>query len=228
MTKALDIIERAYSLLGFKAAGEPLSGDDAEYALNALNSMVDGWNTQINFLTAITDVVATVSGISATVGTGQTFNTTRPTFIADGAFARLNGVDYTMEQISREQYNDIAVKTITSSFPQYFYYESDLSGPRVFFYPAPVAAVEIHLPCAQYLSEFADLATDYLVAPGYRKALEYSLAEELAPGVKPLDPLIVRTAFNARRAIRRSNVNVPLLDAGFSGVRFNIYSGLLE
>jgi hypothetical protein len=77
-----------------------------------------------------------------------------------------------------------------------------------------------------YLTEFADLATNYSLVKGYKKALEYSLAEELAPGIRPLDPLIVRNAANARRAIRRTNVNVPLLNTGVQNVRFNIYSGL--
>lgn len=225
MTAALDIINRAYSLIGFKAAGEAISGDDAEYALDALNAMVDGWNTQTNFLTDIKEVVASVTGISASIGVGLAFNTVRPTMISEGCFSRLNGVDYPLTQISREEYNAIGVKAITGSFPQYFFYDADLRAPTVYFFPVPVAAVEVHLQCGQYLAEFADLSTDYLIAPGYRKALQYSLAEELAPGVKQLDPLIVRNAANARRAIRRTNVNVPLLDLGFSRVGFSMYAG---
>jgi hypothetical protein len=96
----------------------------------------------------------------------------------------------------------------------------------VWFYPVPSGSVEIHIPCAVYLTEFADLATNYSLVKGYKKALEYSLAEELAPGIRPLEPLIVRNAANARRAIRRTNVNVPLLNTGVQNVRFNIYTGL--
>ena len=39
MTTALQIIDRAYSLLGYKAAGEVLSSDDANYGLEALNAI---------------------------------------------------------------------------------------------------------------------------------------------------------------------------------------------
>ena len=46
MTTALQIIDRAYALLGYKPAGEVLSADDADYGLQALNAMLDGWNTQ--------------------------------------------------------------------------------------------------------------------------------------------------------------------------------------
>ena len=46
MTTALTIINRAYALLGYKAAGEALSGDDAQAGLDALNVLIDSWNTQ--------------------------------------------------------------------------------------------------------------------------------------------------------------------------------------
>ena len=53
MTTALQIIDRAYSLIGFKAAGETLSSEDADYALDALNSMIDSWNTQEHFIVSV-------------------------------------------------------------------------------------------------------------------------------------------------------------------------------
>ena len=224
MTTALQIIERAYSLLGFKAAGEPLSADDADYALEALNSMLDGWNTQSGFIVTVNEVVATVSSQSATIGTGLDFDTVRPTSIEGGAFSRLNGVDYPMMEIDREQYERITLKTVSSTFPQYFYYDGDTTTARVWFYPVP-PGVEVHLPCAVYLTQFADLSTDYTLVPGYKVALEYSLAEELAPGIKDLNPMISRKAMNARRAIRRTNVVVPQMNVNLPNVRFNIFSG---
>jgi hypothetical protein len=146
--------------------------------------------------------------------------------IAAGVFSRLNGVDYPMTEINREQYAQITLKTVQSTFPQYFYYDANTDTARVWFYPAPAGAVEVHVPVSVYLTEFQSLAIEYPLVPGYRKALEYSLAEELAPGIKDVSPMVVRQAANARRAIRRSNVNVPKLATGLKGVRFNIYSGL--
>jgi len=226
MTTALQIVDRAYSLLGYKAAGEALSGDDAQYALDALNSMIDGWNTQSQFIVSVNEVVANVSSQSATVGTGLNFDTVRPTAIKNGAFARLDGVDYALTEIDREQYERITLKTVYSTFPQYFYYDGNTDTARVWFYPVPSGAVEIHLPCAVYLTQFADLATEYALVPGYKLALEYSLAEELAPGIKELSMAVARKAANARRAIRRTNVDVPQMNVNLPNVRFNIYSGL--
>lgn len=225
MTTALQIIDRAYSLLGYKAAGEVLSSDDANYGLEALNAMLDGWNTQSMFIVSKGEVVATISGTSATVGPGMIFDTPRPVRIEDGSFSRLNGVDYDVTEIDRETYASISLKTVRSSFPQYVYYDGNMPTANLFFYPAPVAGVEFHLAVQTQLTAFADLATDYKLAPGYAKALQYSLAEELAPGIKEVPMSVMRIAANARRAIRRTNVDVPLLDSGVQNARFNIFSG---
>lgn len=226
MTTALQIIDRAYSLLGYKAAGEVLSSDDANYGLEALNAMLDGWQTQSMYIVSKGAVVATVSGVSATVGPGMIFDTPRPVRIEDGSFTRLNGVDYEVKEIDRETYASISLKTVSSTFPQYIYYDGNMPTANLFFYPAPVAGVEFHLAVQTQLTAFADLATVYPLAPGYAKALQYSLAEELAPGIKEVPMSVMRIAANARRAIRRTNVDVPLLDSGVQNARFNIYSGL--
>ena len=226
MTTAADIIDRAYSLLGFKAAGEPLSGDDADYALGVLNGMIDSWNTQRLFIVTVNEVVATTSGQTATIGPGMTFNTDRPVDVENGAFSRLAGIDYSIEWIDRVTYERIPFKTVAASFPQYAYYDAEYPTGTIYFYPVPTTSLEIHIPCQVQLLTFATLATDVFLVPGYKRALEYSLAEELAPGLRPLDPQIARGAHLARRAIRRTNVDVPLLNADLRNVRFNIYSGL--
>lgn len=226
MTTALQIIDRAYALLGFKAAGEPLSADDAAYALDALNVMIDGWNTQSLFIVSVGEVVAMISGVSATVGPGMTFDTPRPTQVEVGAFTRIGGIDYPVKWIDREAYARIALKTVQSSFPQYAYYDANMPTASIFFYPQAAGSLEFHLPLQTQMTAFDNLSTDYPLAPGYAKALQYSLAEELAPGIKELPVSLMRAAANARRAIRKTNVNVAQLDTGVQNARFNIYSGL--
>lgn len=226
MTTALEIIDRAYSLLGYKAAGEALSAHDSDYGLNALNSLIDSWNTQSMSIVSVDEVIASVSGISAAVGTGMVFDTPRPVRIEDGCFSRVNGLDYPIQLINRATYAGIALKTVSSQFPQYAYYDANMPTATVFFYPVPSAGIEVHLAVQTQFTEFADLSATFTLPPGYRKALEYSLAEELAPGIKELPLSIVRAAANARRAMRRTNVVVPLLDSGIENARFNVYAGL--
>lgn len=222
---ALMLIDRAYALLGFKAAGEPLSADDAEYGRLVLNTMLDGWNTQPMSVVSVGEAVASISGTSATVGPGQVFDIERPARLEAGSFSRLNGIDYPVKEIDRETYSRLSLKTVQGYTPQYIYYDANMPAATVFFYPQPLAGIEFHLAVQTQLTEFPSVTTECILAPGYRKAIEYSLAEELAPGIKELPVTVLRAAANARRAIRRTNVNVPLLDSGIKNARFNVYSG---
>lgn len=214
MTTANSLIDRAYSLLGYKDPGEALSGADAAYALSALNDMIDSWNTQGYFIVTVSDVVTTVSGLPITIGPSMAIDVPRPTEMKAGAFVRSGGVDFPIEWISREEYDSITVKSISSNIPAYGYYDAGLPTGNIYLWPYSLAGAELHLPLNSSLSEFADLSTDYNLAPGYRKAISYSLAEELSPGVRELPAQVAKQAFLARKAIRRTNVRVPLLDLG--------------
>src|SRR5690606_29570497 len=108
------------------------------------------------------------------------------------------------------------------------YYERAYPVASLFLYPVPTGAYELHLPVWLPLSGFADLQTNYLLPPGYRRALEYSLAEELAPGLAEVPGYVTKTAAQARRNIKRVNRETPVLDVPVDlqhGRRFNIFSG---
>lgn len=221
MTTANELIDRAYTLIGYKDASEPLSGADASYALDVLNAMIDGWNTQRLFIVSVNEVVVNVSGLPIAIGPGQAIDVARPVDIEDGSFIRINNVDFPITWITREEYNDIAYKQVSANVSVYGYYDRNMPTGNIYLWPYQNVNAELHLQLQQQLSEFADLTTQYTLAPGYKKALSYSLAEELAPGVRQLDPLIARSAANARRAIRRTNVEIPQLDdarRGFSPI----------
>lgn len=208
---ALSIINRAAELIGYKDLDETLSGAEANNFLGVLNSMVDEWNTRRLAIVSTQDVVTSISSSPATIGPGATINTTRPVRISAG-FARIDSIDYGIEWVSAQQFHSISDKETSSSIPRYGYYEPSLPTGSVYLWPAPSGAVSLHLIVETQLSEFADIATEYDLAPGYRKALAYSLAEELAPGRRQLDPQIARMASSARRAIKTVNASVPQLN----------------
>lgn len=224
MTTALQIIDRAYSLLGYKAAGEVLSADDAEYGRNALNAMLDSWNTQALTIVSVQEVVASVTGSPVAVGLGLAVNIERPVRMEQGAFVRVAGVDYPLTWIDRERFNAIAQKAVASTIPEFAYYDAAAPAGNIYLWPYSSAPIALHLQVQTPLAQVADVAAEYSLAPGYRKAIEYSLAEELAPGIKEAPLSVVRTAANARRAIRRTNVRVPLLSVG-CGMPSNIFVG---
>lgn len=210
MTTATEIIDRAYSLIGYKDAAESVSGQDAALALETLNTLIDSWNTQGNFIVSVNEQVNTVSGSPVSIGPGQTIDVPRPVDVMNGSFIRINNVDFLIDWISREEYNSIPYKLVSSNVVVYGYYDQNLPTGHIYLWPVPSSA-ELHLQLMSQLSEFADLTTDYSLAPGYKMALQYTLAEELAHGLKDLSPAFTRKAAAARRAIRRTNVSVPLL-----------------
>lgn len=211
MTTANQLIERAYALLGYKDPGEALSASDADYALNALNDMIDSWTTQRLFIASVSEVVTSVSGQTVTIGPSMTINVARPVKLEQGAFVRVSGVDYPIEWIEREQYNSISLKAVSSTIPEFGYYDAAMPTGLIYLWPYSTTPIALHLQLQVQLTEFADLATDYTLAPGYRKAISYSLAEELAPGVRELSPMLIKQAALARQAIKRTNARVPVM-----------------
>lgn len=213
MTTAQSIVDRAAELIGYKDPDETLGGNDAANFLGVLNGLVGEWNTKRLYIVTVAETTASVSASPATIGAGQTINVARPVRLEPGCFVRSSGLDEPLEIISREQYNAIALKTTTTDTPTWIYYDAGVPTGNVYLYPAPSGTVELHLQLATQLSEFADLATDYDLAPGYKKALQYSLAEELAPGRRPLDPNIMRIAAAARKSIKQVNLEIPELSS---------------
>lgn len=224
MTTALQLMNRAADLIGYKDFDEPLTGADTDNFLSVLNSMIDAWKTDNLLVYANTYEVVTVSTNPVTIGTGAMVDVARPTQILQGGFFRIGNIDYAFDMIEREQYMDFAMKGIPAPWPRYCYYEPALPTGNLYFYPALSGAAELHIPIMQQVQEFVDIATDYDLAPGFRRAIEYSLAQEIAPGFVELSDKFNRMAENARRAIER--FEVPMLVTDLSQPRYgNILTG---
>jgi hypothetical protein len=223
MTTALQIVNRAAELLGYKDPDETLSGAESASFLEVLNGLVGTWNTDRLFVVATTTASATVSASPVSIGAGQTIDTPRPIRI-ESAWVRSAGVDYSLDLLTSAQYDSLSDKS-TSGNPSQAYYSPTVPYGSLYLYPVPSSA-SLYVRVMSQLSEFADLATDYDLAPGYKRALELSLAEELAPGRRALDPQIARAAMNARRSIRKANFEPPQMNTHFaSTVLFNPITG---
>lgn len=217
MTTAAQIIDRAYTVLGYKDPADALSGQDTAYALTVLNDLIDSWNTQTLFIYASTEVVVTTSGQPITIGPGQTVNTARPVRLPVGSFARIGGIDYPITWIGEEEYQSIVLKSTASTIPIYGFYDGNAPTGNLFFWPYQTTATEYHILVETQLTQWATLTTDVTLTPGYKRALIYSLAEELAPGMRDVPASVTRNAMNARRAIRQVNAVVPVLKFADNG-----------
>lgn len=230
MTTASDIIARAYTLLGVKSTGETLSGTLQEDALLALNDMIDAWRNENFFVYSVQETVYQMvpNQQTVTIGPGAQIDVAVPLKIEEGGFCRTGQLDYPFGIANRQQYEGISLKTVGATWLEVVYYDRAYPFGTLFFYPVPAGAYELHLPLQVQLTEFADIATQYTLPPGYRRMFAYSLAEELAGGLRDLDPSVARIAAAARRSIKRANHITPILDipAPLTQVdRFNIFSG---
>ena len=234
MTTTADIIYGSLRLLGVLAEGETPSSETAQDALNAMNQMIDSWNTERLAVFSTQDQVVTwpASTQSRTLGPTGNIVGLRPVLVDDATYFRdpANGISYGLKLINQQQYNGIAVKTVTSAYPQVLWINMSYPNIEMYVYPVPTRALEFHIVSVDELSTPANLATDLAFPPGYLRAFRYNLACELAPefGVEP-SRQVQRIAMTSKRNLKRINNPDDIMALPYSLVatrqRFNIFAG---
>jgi len=226
-------INRALRLLGVLAEGETPSAATSQDALMALNQMIDSWNTERLAVFSTQDQVFTwPSGlISRTLGPSGDFVGNRPILLDDATyFVAPNGVSYGIKFINQQQYDGIAVKTVTSTYPQVMFTNMSFPDIEMFIYPRPTQDMVWHFISVEELDKPADLSTVLYYPPGYLRAFTYNLAMEFAPefGVEP-SPQVQRIAMTSKRDLKRINNPDDVMAMPYSMIatrqRFNVYAG---
>ena len=234
MTTANDQINGALRLLGVLAEGEVPSSETANDALNAMNQMIDSWSTERLAVFATQDQVFSwpPNTIQRTLGPTGNFVGTRPILIDDATYFRdaSSGISYGIKLINQQQYNGIAVKTVTSTYPQVMWVNMEYPNLTMAVYPVPTKVLEFHIVSVTPLTSPANLATVLAFPPGYLRAFRYCLACELAPefGLEP-SPTVMRIAMTSKRNLKRINNPDDIMAMPYSIVatrqRFNIFAG---
>ena len=228
-----DQINRALRLLGILAEGETPSASMSQDALMAMNQMIDSWNTERLSVFSTQDQVFTwpASLLSRTLGPTGDFVGNRPVLVDDATYFKApNGVSYGIKMINQQQYNGIAVKTVTSTYPQVMWVNMTYPNIEMTVYPRPTQDLEWHIVSVEELTQPATLATDLHFPPGYLRAFTYNLAMEFAPefGVEP-SPQVQRIAMTSKRNLKRINNPDDVMALPYALVanrqRFNIYAG---
>lgn len=226
MSTASDLTIGAYGALGAYDKNQGLQPEEAELGLDKLNTILDAWYLERLYAFTVDEVVVTLPPATRTrtIGPGMQIDIARPIRIEAGGFTRSSGVDYPLEVATFEQYSEITFKSIGSTWPEVVYFDGSFPTGTLYFYPQTAGSLELHLPVMHRLTQFANLTTDYSLPPGYKKALIYTLAEELAPDLgMPAPPSVMRIAAMSRKSIKRANVSVPKLSTERTGPRrFNI------
>jgi hypothetical protein len=228
-----DQISRALRLLGVLAEGEPMSAEVAQDSLMALNQMIDSWNTEKLSTFVTQDQVFTwpAGEISRDLGPSGDFVGNRPILMDDATYYKApNGVSYGIKFINQQQYDGIAVKTVTSTYPQVCWVNMGFPNVTLTVYPKPTQDLEWHMISVQELDQPATLDTVLYYPPGYLRAFTYALAMEIAPefGVEPSQQ-VQRIAMTSKRDLKRINNPDDVMALPYAMVanrqRFNIYAG---
>lgn len=234
MDTAGDIINGSLRLLGVLAEGEVPSAETSQDALRAMNQMIDSWNTERLSVFSTQDQVFTwpAGQLSRTLGPSGNFIGNRPVLLDDATYFKDpgTGVSYGIKFINQQQYDGIAVKTVTSTYPQVIFVNMTFPDIDMYVYPKPTRDLEWHFISVEELSQPATLATVLYFPPGYLRAFRYNLACEMAPefGVEPSSQ-VRRLAMSAKRNIKRINNPEDIMSVPYSLIasrqRFNIYAG---
>ena len=234
MTSAGDIINGSLRLLGVLAEGEVPSAETSQDALSAMNQMIDSWNTErLSIFSTQDQVFIWPAGqINRTLGPSGDFVGNRPILLDDSTYFRdpSTNVSYGIKIINQQQYDGIAVKTVTSTYPQVIWVNMTYPDIEMYVYPVPLRALEWHFISVEELTQPATLATTLSFPPGYLRAFRYNLACEFAPefGVEP-SPQVSRIAMTSKRNLKRINNPGDIMAMPYSIIatrqRYNIFAG---
>ena len=149
MATAGDIINGSLRLIGQLAEGETPSSETSADALAAMNQMLDSWSTERLAVYTTQDQNFTWAAAAATktIGPSGNFIGTRPIQILDSSYFidSATGVSYGFGLVNERQYNDIALKTVTATYPQVMLVHNTNPNVTMTFYPVPSTSLDVHI-----------------------------------------------------------------------------------
>ena len=229
-----DQINGALRLIGMLAEGEVPSAETSQDALTALNQMIDSWNTERLMIFNTLDQVFTwpAGEIQRHLGPTGEFVGVRLIAVDDSTYYRdpSTNVSFGIKIINQQQYDGIAVKTVTSTYPQVMWINMEYPNIQMTVYPKPTRDLEWHIISVDELTQPATLATQLSFPPGYLRAFKYNLACEIAAefGVEP-SRQVSRIAMSSKRNLKRQNNPDDVMSLPYALVatrqRFNVFAG---
>jgi hypothetical protein len=226
-----EIITSALKRIGAIAATESPSAEDAATGLEALNLLIDQWQTERLTVFTLTRATWTItSGTAAyTVGAGGDVNVTRPTSSGTVTIKFINtssspSTEYQCTALTDQAYQAIPQKDLTSPLPTSAYYNPTFGATglgTITFWPVPTSTTlqgVIYAPAP--LGEAATGSTALYLPPGYRRFYVTNLAVELASSFnRPLSEDLVMSARDSKAAVKRANNRLAdlFIDQGWMG-----------
>jgi len=189
--------------MGVLAPGESVSADDYAFCLLRLNALIDSLSAQALPIPQITRRTnLPVSGVeSYTIGTGQTWNISRPIKIKAAASVN-GGHSEPVEIITAEQWAQIGDKSLTGNWANRLYYNNGYPTGIVYLWPKPAATGTMQLDNYEALALLATLATVVVLPPGYERMLAHLLGPEISGAFgKPITEAMMALANDAKASV---------------------------
>lgn len=227
----LDLLTATAQDLGILAAGEDLSGDDADLALARFQDWVD--SLAIERLTIYTIARTTWAIVSGTAAYAVSLGASRPVYVDRIGYIDTSTTpttEYPLHLLTEDEYAAIPQKDLTGVLPAGAYWNPTYPSGTVTLWPVPTSATlqgVIYTP--NPMSEPATLVDTLALPPGYRRFYRTNLRLELADAFeKPITRRQELTAEAAKRSVKRANVRLADLDTDtFASRRHsNIYTGI--
>jgi len=227
----LDIITRAMRLINAIDAGGSPEADEAQTALDALNSLTDAWGSERltsyasarNIYPLVTGQQVYQIGPNAPDWVGP-----RPARLLRAGLIIPNSdpteaLERPIHILKTEaEYARIRVKGLQSTLPTKIYFDhwynnpdpqgavSNVGSANVYLWPCPIqAGLSVALYVPLLLAQFANLTQTISLPPGYARALVYNLALEIAPefSAQP-SPVVAGIADESLRKLKAANFRV--------------------
>lgn len=232
MATALDSIKRAMRLIGVLSVGEVPSAQEASDGLEALNAMLESFanDKQVLYAPTLDSIPWSPSTASYTVGPTGTLVTQRPITLLTSCYFEWNGVSYPLVPITVDEFNQITLKSLVTSVPNFIWCNPTYPDSTITIYPTPSEAITVKLWSDKILQSFPTLTTQIELPPGYKDFIDFNLAERLAPEfMVPVPQGVAKQAMLTRKTLARTNfvplpMNYPVESLAANG-RFNIYTG---
>jgi hypothetical protein len=220
------LISASMRKIGVLAAGEPLPADEGDDALQVFINMVDAWSLESLLIPVVGVVTHTLVANQPKYTLGiypdpqpvplpdNHIETARPQEILSAFIRDASGTDYPLSVIGVVSYDEISRKT-NEARPSRFYLQKGWPLNTIYFDATPYASETLHLSVIQPFSEVLPVTglTEVInLPPGYKRALEYNLALDLADEWgKQVSNTTAAIAAEGKRMIKRSNSRKHLL-----------------
>lgn len=237
-----DLIRAAMRLIQVAAVDVDLTAEELKDGLESLNRMLDSWSAdELMLYQVVREQFELASNENPySIGYGGTWDTSRPMKIVDAYLTLNNGsipVDYPMMVLNYDDYNAIRLKTLSTNFPGYIYYQPSFPMAYVYIYPifapndpATTGPAYITLSSWKPFDVVIDPTATIALPPGYWEAIVFNLAVRIAEEYQfDIRPTTVNLATSALKRLKRINQRTRTLQTdtalmNTSQMRYNIYS----